>query len=121
MKNEEGASILLDYWFNLDYYNSVEYVRIREYLKQHKIDDSIAMLIDKKSDSDGCIIAKIDSIDGVIVEVEFDERNLKWHVLQVFKVVEGEGGLDGRCVEPVLDEETMVKVVKLIDQKARGF
>ena len=116
-----GASKLLDYFFNYDYIYDVEYRRVQNYLREHSIDDSIAMLIDRKSDSDGCIIAKIDSIDGVIVEVEFDERNLKWHVLQVFKVVEGEGGLDGRCVEPVLDEETMVKVVKLIDQKARGF
>jgi len=122
MENEEDVSIPLDHLFNNDYYNSVEYGRIRDYLRQHKIDDSIAMLIDRKSDSDGCIIAKIDNVDdiGVIVEVEFVD-NLSWHVLQVLRLVDGEGGLGGRYVEPVLEPETMIKVIKLIDRIARGL
>jgi len=120
MENEEGASILIDQLFNNDYYNSLEYMRIRDYLKQHSIDDSIAMLIDRKCNSEGCIIAQLDSV-GVIIEVKFDDRNLTWHVSQVFKLIDGEGRLGGMFVEPVLEPETVIKVVKLIDRIARGL
>jgi len=115
MENTENASKLLDYFFNYDYIYDVEYRRVQNYLREHSIDDSIFM-IDKICD--GSIICKLDDL-GVIVEVKFDDRNLKWSIYQVFKLVENESKYGEVSLEPVLDEDTKMAIVLSIDQIAR--
>ena len=104
---------MLNHYFDYDYYYGAEYMRVRDYLKRHSIDDSVPMLIDRiMNDS---IICKIDSI-GVVVEVGFNDRNQKLSIYQIFQLVY-EGTKYGKVVdiEPVLDKETMINIVKLID------
>lgn len=109
--------MLLKYFFDFDYFYGAEYMCVRDYIKRHSIDDSVPLVVDRtRNDS---IICKLDDI-GVVVEVGFNDRNLKWTIYQVFKLID-EDTKFGNIVnlEPVLDEEAIMDVVKLIDFKAR--
>lgn len=109
----------LGYFFDSEILSCMDYVQVRDYLKERSINDSFPMLVDITTDKS--IIAKIDDLN-VVVEVEFSDKNLEWTVLNVYKLVEKETRYGNLVdVEPVKDEKTMLEIVKLIDEKARGF
>lgn len=109
----------LGYWFDVEILNSMDYVQVRDYLKERSINNSFPMLVDRTTENS--IIAKINDL-GVVIEVEFDDKNLKWHILNVYRLVDKETKYGNFVdIEPVLDEKTMMKIIKLVDDKARGF
>ncbi len=109
--------MLLKYFFDYDYFYGAEYMCVRDYLERHSIDESVPMPIDRIINDS--VICKLNDI-GVVVEVGFNDRNLKWTVYQVFRLVDKDTKFGNVVnVEPVLDDETIMDIVKLIDYKAK--